>query len=254
MLMNKSAIHSVGDVKRLGAILFVGAHPDDETFCCGGLLAAAAQNGQRVVCVTATRGEKGVHDESKWPADKLGQIREQELNAALAQLGVREHYMLSYADGACAQAGEDDAAQYVAEIIESCGIQTVITFGSDGLTGHPDHCAVSRWADAAVHISTRKPDILHIVQPREPYQKHLRAADKTLRMFFNVKKPVLAGPDDAAVYMTLDRDCLVRKYLAFKSMPSQMTHILAAIPPESFAGAFGVEALVGATDPRARTK
>ncbi|MGH3589327.1 MAG: PIG-L deacetylase family protein, partial [Pseudonocardia sp.] len=43
----------------LGTILGVWAHPDDETYLCGGLMARAARSGDRVVCVTATRGEQG---------------------------------------------------------------------------------------------------------------------------------------------------------------------------------------------------
>ena len=37
----------------------VWAHPDDETYLAGGLSAALTDAGQRVVCVTATRGEAG---------------------------------------------------------------------------------------------------------------------------------------------------------------------------------------------------
>jgi LmbE family N-acetylglucosaminyl deacetylase len=37
-----------------GTILSIWAHPDDETYLAGGVMAAASANGQRVVCVTAT--------------------------------------------------------------------------------------------------------------------------------------------------------------------------------------------------------
>jgi len=249
MLMNTPQnISRADDVRGLGTILFVGAHPDDETFCSGGLLAIAARNGQRVICVTATHGEKGVQDEARWPAATLGQVREQELSAALAQLGVREHIWLSYRDGECAQAGEDDAAQQIAALIEHSAVDSVVTFGPDGYTGHPDHAAMSRWVDAAVHISTRKPRIYHIAQPRETYERDLKAVDKTLHIFFNIKRPRLVEQPHCAVYLTLDQDALVRKYLALKVMPSQTERLLSVVAPESFFGAFGVEALVDATD------
>ncbi len=48
------------DVAQLGTILGIWAHPDDETWSSAGLMAMAADNGQRVVCVTATYGENGV--------------------------------------------------------------------------------------------------------------------------------------------------------------------------------------------------
>ena len=41
----------------LGTVLSVWAHPDDESYCCAGLMADAVAHGQRVTCVTATRGE-----------------------------------------------------------------------------------------------------------------------------------------------------------------------------------------------------
>lgn len=95
-------IHNSEDVRQLGTILSIWAHPDDETFCAGGLLAAAVNNGQTVACITATRGEAGVQDEARWPAEQLGDIREKELKAALKELGITNHHMLHYADGECA--------------------------------------------------------------------------------------------------------------------------------------------------------
>jgi hypothetical protein len=43
----------------LGTVLGIWAHPDDEAFLSAGLMAAARDVGQRVVCVTATLGEHG---------------------------------------------------------------------------------------------------------------------------------------------------------------------------------------------------
>ena len=68
---------------RLGTVLVVWAHPDDETYLVGGLSAALTDAGQRVVCVTATRGEAGGTDPD------LADIRTAELETALALLGVR---------------------------------------------------------------------------------------------------------------------------------------------------------------------
>ena len=47
------------DVADLGTILGVWAHPDDDIYLSAGLMAAAVEAGQRVVDVTATRGEGG---------------------------------------------------------------------------------------------------------------------------------------------------------------------------------------------------
>lgn len=239
-------LRTAADLKKLGTILFVGAHPDDESFCAGGLLAAAIRNGQCVLCVTATRGEGGVQDESKWPVAQLAKIRTHELEAALKVLGLDEHFWLNYHDGECELAPERDAAQAIANLIERCGVDTVVTFGPDGLTGHPDHQAMSRWTDAAVHIATRRPRVLHIAQARQPYEKYLQPADAELNIFFMTQKPPIVDEEKCAVYFELDHRSVIQKYRALQAMPSQYTQFLEHFPPEKFSKAFGTEAFVEA--------
>ncbi len=243
-------IRSASDVKRLGTILFVGAHPDDETFCCGGLLAIASRNGQRVICVTATHGEDGSQDEARWPVSQMSETRTRELAAALKILGVKEHHWLNYPDGECDRVPEDDASQAIASIIERCNVDTVLTFGPDGLTGHPDHQSVSRWTDAAAHISSRHPMVYHIVQLQAPYAKYLRPAEPQLHLFFMTKRPPLREPADCDICIELDERSAVQKFRALSAMPSQYTSILDVFPAEKFGKAFGTEALVAATDER----
>ena len=89
------------DIKKLGTVLSVWAHPDDETLACAGIMAKAVSNGQKVICITATLGEAGVQNEQKWPANNLGTIRSQELNNALKIIGVKHHHWLNYPDGDC---------------------------------------------------------------------------------------------------------------------------------------------------------
>jgi len=247
---NAGPISSASDVKRLGTILFVGAHPDDETFCCGGLLAIAVRNGQRVICVTATRGELGSQDESAWPAAHMSDIRTHELKAAMKVLGVREHHWLDYADGECDHAPEDDASQAIAGLIERCNVDSVLTFGPDGLTGHPDHQAMSRWVDGAVHSSSRSPAVYHIAQLRAPYAKYLKPAEPELHLFFMAPRPLLREPADCDLCIELDERAVVQKFRALQAMPSQYDAILKVFPAEKFAKVFGTEAFVLATDER----
>lgn len=123
-----------------GTVLGIWAHPDDETYLCGGLMARAARAGDRVVCVTATRGELGSPDEARWPSGSaLAEVRTAEMEAALEILGVHEHQWLDYPDGGCADVDQEEAVRRVAEIIEQVRPDTVLTFGPDGMTGHPDH-------------------------------------------------------------------------------------------------------------------
>ena len=67
----------------------------------------------------------------------------------MAGLCVRDIRMLGYADGQCSSADPDEAVRSIMELIQDVRPDVVVTFGPDGVTGHPDHIAVSRWTTAA---------------------------------------------------------------------------------------------------------
>jgi LmbE family N-acetylglucosaminyl deacetylase len=137
------------DVRDLGTIFGVWAHPDDEAYLSAGLMAMAARAGSRVVCVTATRGELGSPDVARWPLETLADVRTIEMAASLDVLGVREHHWLDYPDGACAHIPENDAVGRLSELIADVSPDTVLTFGPDGMTGHLDHQTVCDWTTKA---------------------------------------------------------------------------------------------------------
>lgn len=84
-------------------VLVAHAHPDDETLATGVLLAELVAHGVPTAVVTATRGEQGeivsgslpsgLSPESITPS-QLTEVREDELAAALAALGVADHCYL----------------------------------------------------------------------------------------------------------------------------------------------------------------
>lgn len=136
-------------MESLGTILGVWAHPDDETYLMAGLMAESVQNGQRVALVTATRGEEGSQDHERWPPARMGEVRERELQDCLEILGVKEHHWLDYYDGTCEAVPHEEAVEKLGPIFEDVQPDSVLTFGPEGLTGHADHMAVSKWtADA----------------------------------------------------------------------------------------------------------
>src|SRR5574338_1709557 len=105
------------DIASFGSILGIWAHPDDETFASGGLAAIASANGQRVCCVTATKGEAGVYRPQDWPADSIALTRAQELSTAQDILGIDEHHWLDYDDGNCSEVDDEKAVQRILPII-----------------------------------------------------------------------------------------------------------------------------------------
>jgi LmbE family N-acetylglucosaminyl deacetylase len=139
-------------VRRLMAVL---AHPDDESLGLGGTLAKAAAEGVEVFLLTATRGDAGRyrgHRPGGPPhpgASALAGIREAELRAAAAVLGVRDVALLDYRDG---HLDREDPRRAVAQIVthlRRVRPDVVVTFGPDGAYGHPDHIAISQLTTAA---------------------------------------------------------------------------------------------------------
>ena len=83
-------------------LLAVLAHPDDESMGVGGVIAKYAAEGVEVSLVVATRGQRGrfhghPQGDPRHPgADALARIREQELDAAAAVLGIHDVTLLEY--------------------------------------------------------------------------------------------------------------------------------------------------------------
>ena len=128
------------------SLLAIFAHPDDESNAAGGTLARYACEGTDVTLVSATRGELGIP--SLMPA-AAGALRELELRAAGAVLRARQVRFLGYHDGELAGMDEKEAVARVVALLRELKPQVIITFGPDGISGHPDHVAVSRWVTAA---------------------------------------------------------------------------------------------------------
>lgn len=166
-------------------VLFVHAHPDDESIATGGTLAHLVRAGARVVVLTATRGEGGevIGEElAHLAGDRQGLAaqRERELAAAMSAVGVTDHRFLgstasearagfparrfedsgmvwgedghahapaSMPDTSLCAADLDEVARRIATVVAELDPHIVITYGADGGYGHPDH---RRCHDASV--------------------------------------------------------------------------------------------------------
>jgi LmbE family N-acetylglucosaminyl deacetylase len=132
-------------------VLAVFAHPDDEVLCAGGTLALCAAAGQAVTVVCATRGELGpIAEPALVAGTSLGEVRERELLASCAALGVLDVRVLGLPD-----AGVDWAAQLqgtlgqLVLLIRQLRPDAIVTFGADGLYGHSDHVAIGELVSSA---------------------------------------------------------------------------------------------------------
>jgi len=144
-------------------LLAIFAHPDDESFRCGGTLALLARRGIRVWVLCATRGEAGVP--GLFP-EQAGQVRERELRCACRALGIESPRFLDYQDGTLSQVDEDQAIEQVVRAVREIRPQVLLTWPPDGVSGHPDHMAVSRWTGEAFRRTDGPVALYHIVVPR----------------------------------------------------------------------------------------
>lgn len=152
--------------RETGRLLAVFAHPDDESFACGGTLAHYAKKGFAVTLVCATRGEAGeISDASLATRDNLAEVRERELRNAADALGVTELVLLDYRDSGMAgtpenghprafgNADPDEVVRELVGIVRRSRPHAVITFDPNGGYGHPDHIAAHNHATAAFHAA-----------------------------------------------------------------------------------------------------
>jgi LmbE family N-acetylglucosaminyl deacetylase len=132
-------------------ILAVFAHPDDETFLAGGTLAKYAAEGHDVFVASATRGEAGKRGEyDDLSGEEFALVRQHEMKAACRALGLNEPIFLDCADQQLARRCWDSATTEVVRYIRKLQPNVVITFGPDGVSGHPDHIAISHIVTSAV--------------------------------------------------------------------------------------------------------
>jgi len=133
-------------------LLAILAHPDDESLGIGGTFAKYASEGVETHLVCATRGERGwfgAPEDNPGPF-ALGQIREQELHAAAATLGIRSVRFLDECDGDLDRANPARVIARIVAHIREIRPDVVITFAPDGAYGHPDHVAISQLATTAI--------------------------------------------------------------------------------------------------------
>ncbi|GGB72955.1 N-acetyl-1-D-myo-inosityl-2-amino-2-deoxy-alpha-D-glucopyranoside deacetylase [Knoellia flava TL1] len=149
-------------------LLFVHAHPDDETLATGVAILHHVERGDDVHVLTCTLGEEGevipaalAHLEGA-DGDPLAEHRRGELAGATSTLGVTSH-LLGAADAggrpayrdsgmvgsaafahdrAFAGADLDEVAAEVRATVEAIGPDVVVTYDEQGGYGHPDHIRV----------------------------------------------------------------------------------------------------------------
>jgi N-acetylglucosamine malate deacetylase 2 len=136
-------------------IACVFAHPDDETFCAGGIVAKYAVAGVPVALFCATNGDAGktagVPVSSR---EELAQIRQQETREAARILGIACVEFGGYGDGTLNTLDPAPLIGDIVAFIRRHQPTVILGFGPEGApTGHRDHRAMSRATLAAFFLS-----------------------------------------------------------------------------------------------------
>src|SRR3954447_88142 len=173
------------DIHDMGTVLGVWAHPDDEAYLSAALMAKARDAGHPVVVATATLGQAGGD----------GGVRSRELTRSLAAVGVREHHHLGFDDGHCAAVPAEVGVAAVLQLLRQVQPDTILTFGPDGMTGHPDHVAVSDWVQRAWHENGHHGRLLHATLT-ESFHRRWGALNEAAGIWMPGAAPP-SMPDDA---------------------------------------------------------
>jgi LmbE family N-acetylglucosaminyl deacetylase len=195
-------------------LLWVLAHPDDESFSNAGTMLLANGSGFTTGLVCATRGEAGeIRDGTIATRSSLPAVREQELRRAMRLAGMDELRLLGFRDSGMAGTNDNDdpralvnapAEELVAHItgqIRELRPRVVITFGPDGIYGHPDHIQIGEITGDAVIAAAREDQaglgapwrieaLYHVAAPRE---RIILSAKNPESPFYGMNEEQLAG-------------------------------------------------------------
>jgi LmbE family N-acetylglucosaminyl deacetylase len=163
--------------RRLACIF---AHPDDETYAAGAMIAKYAATGVHIDLFCATDGDAGKSSDVPVSSrEELGAIRRNELISAARFLGVRTLALPGHRDGALQDLDPDTLTGEIVLALRTWRPHVVITFGPEGApTGHRDHRAISRAATAAFFLSglsTAYPQQLGELRPHSPRRLYYAA-------------------------------------------------------------------------------
>jgi LmbE family N-acetylglucosaminyl deacetylase len=208
----------------LGTVLGIWAHPDDECYLMAGTALLAAASGSHVACITATAGEAGVTSEDiRWPRDQLADIRRAELANGLAVLGITDHAWLGLPDGGLASVDPAVGVALLCEAVDRIRPDTVLTFGPDGVTGHPDHIVVGDWAErAAEEVMGGRCRVLASTKTKDWVDAFAHVNAEVFE-----SGPTCTPPDQLALEVRLTEDMLDRKLRALAAQPSQTAALVA---------------------------
>jgi LmbE family N-acetylglucosaminyl deacetylase len=151
----------------------------------------------------------------------------------MAVLGVDEHRIIGLPDGGL-QDDDESMIERMVSLVDEIRPDTILTFGPDGMTFHPDHVAVHHWVTEAWHRTGASARLLYATTSAE-FLRRYRELFEEWGMYMTDDRPV--GVPEAAVdvHLHLDGAELDRKLTALRAMATQTGGLIAAVGDEMYA-------------------
>lgn len=124
-------------------------HPDDEAVFCSGLLKKLTTSNIPVKLITLTSGEKSTLVFGLGPGDDLAATRRIEQANSCRILGINDCEILTIPDGGL-KTKEKEVKEIISRQIEIFKPTHVLSLEPDGIYGHPDHIALSKFVTEVV--------------------------------------------------------------------------------------------------------
>jgi LmbE family N-acetylglucosaminyl deacetylase len=218
----------------------VFAHPDDDAYGAAGSVALHADEPDfRFVLVHATSGELGeIREGFSATRETLGAVRRAEDEAAWRALGrvPDRHDWLGFPDGGVADVPFPDVVDAVARILEEEQPAVVVTFGPDGVFGHPDHVTIGAATDEAFARlrsvgGSGFQRLVHGAVPQAVFERWNRQrAELGLYTFDPTQMYHMRGVPDDQIGITVDcRDVTARIVAGLREHKSQL-HVMSDDP------------------------
>ncbi|WP_368660385.1 PIG-L deacetylase family protein [Kocuria sp.] len=247
-------------------LVFLHAHPDDESSGTAGTMAKAAREGHRVVEIIATNGDFGTPPAPKQDGTPVGSVvehRRQEAAKAAQVIGIHRVEWLGYSDSGMTgweqnaardcfmQADVEEAAAKVAAILDEENADVLVGYDWHGNYGHPDHVKVHAVAHRAAELAAKPVRLLETTMNRDEMRRRFEAAvaaGADPETLFDPEHPGDDGnglglPESElhwAVELTPGLLAIKRNALAAHGSQEDVQHLL-GFPQDQFKQAFGTE-------------
>lgn len=181
-------------------LLISYAHPDDESFGSGAVIAKYVAEGVDVYLICATDGAQGtLPEEMRDQYDSIRDLRLSELDCAAETLGLKRVINLGYRDSGMMndesinnpdclwyqwQNNPAEVTSRVVDAIREIQPQVIVTFNEYGGYGHPDHIAIQRATREAFDLAGDATYTGSTLPPYQPQKLYYQSLPRTMMRVF----------------------------------------------------------------------